>query len=439
MRAPAPATWQPVRKSTLAVGLYIFIALIPMAACSSTDSAGSGGAGGPDAASPDGGSHDTSPDGSGPDAADGGGPSFYPQVIDRGGPRLTTPRFVAVTFANGDATRQQSVDAFVKKLAASTYWTAVSSEYGIGATTAVSVHATEAAPASATEVDIAKWLSGHVAAGDPGYADADGNAVYALYYPNTTKITDASGNVVCQDLAAYHTMTFVGNGRIPYAIIPQCGNVKADADTDSTAHELLEAVTDPFPQSGKAAYATPDDAHIAWQIALEGNGELADMCVGAMNIEDLGIRPPDLDGALVPRIWSNRSINAGHDPCVPAPQGEIYFNGWAVLPDDIMTDLYGPTTITKGAKIPQGGSRTIDVRLISDGATSGPWTVSAAESFGSNFGLQFSWDRTTGQNGDVLHLTITAPKAIPTGAGAIFTIKSTLGSSSRMSYGLVAN
>ena len=68
----------------------------------------------------------------------------------------------------------------------------------------------------------------------------------------------------------------------------------------------------------------------------------------------------------------------------------------------------------KGVKIPVGESKTIEVDLFSDGATSGPWTVAAIDSSRrarAGATLDLKWDRTTGLNGEKLHLTVTVTEA----------------------------
>jgi hypothetical protein len=111
-------------------------------------------------------------------------------------------------------------------------------------------------------------------------------------------------------------------------------------------------------------------------------------------------------GYTTQRSWSNQAIKQGHDPCVPAPAGEVYFAGVPVLTDTI--NLGGGFTF-KGVKIPVGQSKTIDVKLISDGPTGGPFQVDAFDASmfqGGGQNLDMSFDVAEGQNGQTLHLTI---------------------------------
>jgi hypothetical protein len=63
--------------------------------------------------------------------------------------------------------------------------------------------------------------------------------------------------------------------------------------------------------------------------------------------------------------------------------------------------------------------------------------VSATTGFSSQGALQFTWDKNTGQNGDILHLTITSVKATTSGT-ARFNVTSTNAQNVRHTwYGLV--
>ena len=79
------------------------------------------------------------------------------------------------------------------------------------------------------------------------------------------------------------------------------------------------------------------------------------------------------------RTWSNKAAPAGHDPCVPALPGEVYFNAAPVLNDNITVDVIGQTSRCKGVKIAVGETKTIEIDLFSDAATGGPWTVAVQD------------------------------------------------------------
>jgi hypothetical protein len=194
---------------------------------------------------------------------------------------------------------------------------------------------------------------------------------------------------------------------------------------------MVEMATDPFVNSSPGfSFVDPD--HIIWGFASSG-GEVGDMCEA----------DPDSYGAFlnnfyVQRTWSNVSVKAGHDPCVPPLGKHVYFAAAPVLTDKV-TLSFGPQMITTlGVKIPVGQMATIDVDLWSDAAKN-PWTVSAeqASTGGTSGNLSFAFDTNMGQNGDVLHLTITSLKTTQYGAAG-FAVISTDGAYTHKWYGLVA-
>jgi hypothetical protein len=85
-----------------------------------------------------------------------------------------------------------------------------------------------------------------------------------------------------------------------------------------------------------------------------------------------------------------------------------------------------------------GASATIPLRLFSDAPTSGPWTVSARPAAGWAGELAFSFDRTSGADGDVLSMTVHV-----LGAGRYgrepFVVTSELGGVEETWIGLVTN
>jgi hypothetical protein len=185
------------------------------------------------------------------------------------------------------------------------------------------------------------------------------------------------------------------------------------------SREIIGAATDPLPTDGPA-FAAVDPDHLGW--GMVDGVEIGDMCATSSGLTPSGLT------SLVQRAWSNAAAAASHDPC--EPQGTSpYFNSAPVLEDTIQ--LTGsPSGSTKGASIPVGSSKTVELDLYSDGPTSGPWTVSAQDLTSrladAGPALSFSLDNTQGRNGDKLHLTIHALSASPLGV-APFLIVNELG------------
>jgi hypothetical protein len=188
-------------------------------------------------------------------------------------------------------------------------------------------------------------------------------------------------------------------------------------------HELDEAATDPYVNSNPA-YIGDDNDHLAWAVAT--GGEIGDMC--EYNA-DSNYTPPG-STYMVQRTWSNKAAKAGQNPCVPVPPTGPYFNSLPVLTDMVQINATGSPQPTLGVTIPVGQTKTIDVQLVSDGATAGPWTVTAWDlndylGAGKPF-LKVSLDKSQGSNGDTLKLTITSLKADNQDVSAIFVLQSDL-------------
>src|ERR1041385_2462590 len=130
---------------------------------------------------------------------------------------------------------------------------------------------------------------------------------------------------------------------------------------------------------------------------------------------------------VVQRTWSNASVAAGHDPCVPAP-ATPYVAAAPVFDDITLTTHSGNTINTKGVMVPVGTSKTIEVDLFSDQPTDADFIVQAQDGASvtgtGTPSLSFQWDRTQGKNGDKLHLMITRTLAASgRGSGVLLTTK----------------
>jgi hypothetical protein len=180
------------------------------------------------------------------------------------------------------------------------------------------------------------------------------------------------------------------------------------------------------------AYTSVDPAHFEWETVV-GGGEVGTMCALASS---LYLKPTGF-AYTVQRIWSNASIKASHDPCLPEPPGEVYFNSEPLLSGTVPVG----TRNLLGVQIAAGASATIPLGLYSDGATGGPWTVSATDGsqiMGNAAELTFTFDKTQGQAGDTIQMTIHVPAAL-TGGHDTFIVVSTLGPQKTYWLGEVTN
>jgi hypothetical protein len=423
------------------------------AACSASNGgapAPDAGPGGDDASTDGAPGQDASPatDGSNADA----GPTYpaphpaAPQVVT-GGFVDAQPKIVTVSFANDPL--ETDLDTFATAIGKTTYWGDRTKEYGIAAVMPVGrIHDATTWPATLDDAQIQSWLLSRIDGADAGWPAADKNTIYALYFPPGVSITNQAqslppscGTATMPSWHGYHENVMLSGGQlVPYAVISRCDSIPEDPMATGiqyvsavASHEVIEAITDPFVIAGQYGYFGTDPDHIAFELAT--GAELGDMCT---LIGNAFYTPPDFP-YLVQRTWSNAAAAAGHDPCPPEPPGEAYFNSAPVLADTIsVPSIYGTGYVTtKGVKIPVGQKKAVEIDLFSEAPTSGPWSVRAVETDGTS-SLSFAFDKTKGQNGDKLNLTITVIANAGGGAES-FALLSTLGTQRNLWAGFVGN
>src|SRR5262249_35511304 len=152
-----------------------------------------------------------------------------------------------------------------------------------------------------------------------------------------------------------------------YAININCPQ-KWDVHTVTliASHELIEASTDPFPDSN-TGYVGLDSDHLAFDIFLQFQDETGDACEFFKSSDYVG-------GSSFPfgiqRTWSNKAAKAGHNPCVPRTTLP-YFNVTTFNSemDSILVDgtaLGGSMMATRGFKAPLNQAKTFTIGFYSD-------------------------------------------------------------------------
>jgi hypothetical protein len=361
-----------------------------------------------------------------------------PTEESAGGPILEQPTVTPIFFSGDDSNVETLVGNFLTALSASPYWTEVTSEYGVGGLMVYpAIQLPVSAPPAVQDADVQTLLLTALNGDNSTFPTPADGTILAVLYPSGTSITDSSGLASCVDFGGYHGSIQLdaahGSQNVGYIVLPRCSSFDGLTDTDaltaSLSHELIESATDPF--SSNPAYNGPDDAHAFWPLAL-GGGEVTDMC-GQTNASYVEAIPP----YWVARSWSNASAAAGHDPCLPTTPCTAYFASVPVLTDSVMID----SVTMPDVHIPAGQTGTIELDLFSDGPTSGPWSVAVTQVNGdpSTVGqLGFSLDESSGQNGDVLHLSITVQQASEVEIEPFY-VFSTLGRQQSVWIGLVGN
>jgi hypothetical protein len=347
---------------------------------------------------------------------------------------LTAPKIVAVTFA-GDP-YADAIEAFLRGLGPSDYWSQTTKEYGVAPLVALApIRLTENASAAVSEGQIETWLTSHLGT-DPAWPANDGSTIYALFYPLATTITERNGDVSCRDFLGYHNAVADSAGTLaPYAVVPRC--TVLGPPTSTTSHEVVEIVTDPFPQPIPSGYYDVDSDHSAWW-AIVKNSETGDVC----SWQPLARYVDPQLGQQVQRTWSNARMLAFHHPCAPAFDQAPYFNAVPEWPDTVTIMAGTMSRTTKGVTIPLGQTKSVTLDLLSDGHVEGGWRVSAYDLdawHGSRRRLHFHFDKQFGNNGDKIQLAITALTQDPTFKAEPFLIVSRRGRQTNLWPGIVGN
>ncbi|MEO6775585.1 MAG: hypothetical protein ABI467_21670 [Kofleriaceae bacterium] len=317
-----------------------------------------------------------------------------PQVQSAGGPVLHTPEIVPIFFAGDDL--QPSIERFLDALPGSAYWGITTREYGIGTPVIEPAIVTSDSPPT-TDDALQAWLEDHLAppVPAPGWIAPDPNTLYVVFLPAGVTLT-AGMDTSCVTFGAYHDET--AQRQIVYALVPRCPTQGAPIDqvTPPTSHELIEASTDPHPETAPA-FVTVDAPNLVWEYTP--GAEVGDMC------EYVADAFQRLVGDFaVQRTWSNASAAAGHDPCVPLLDQPY------VAAAPILGEVMLAGTRTTGVQIPNGSSVSFDVKLISDGPVA-DWTIKiddvASVLQQAPAELSCTLDRTTASTGATARATCT--------------------------------
>ncbi len=332
------------------------------------------------------------------------GAAIRPPIMQSsGGPVITNPVFVPMTFDVDDL--RDPIEDFIASVGCTTYWHSIAPDYGVGdGITSAPVHMSDTAPATIDDTAIGPFINAKIMA-QQAPAFVPNQTVYVIFYPDGTDVT-LQGEHSCQSFGGYHYEYEMGDGtKVPYAVIPRCGNFGmlsgTDAITAVTSHELLEATSDPLPETAPA-YQFPEPNGLAW--ALIGGGEIGDMCEFNNNAFFL---PSDYP-FYVQHGWTSHAAFLAQDPCQPST--DTYFAAAPSLPDSIPFSFGTGMETTQGIALGLGDQTTITLQLIA----SGPWTdvisVEARDGeyyLGGKPALSFSLPVTHGNVGDTLQLTVT--------------------------------
>jgi hypothetical protein len=339
---------------------------------------------------------------------------------------ISNPVVIPVYFAGESL--QSGIDSGLSTWAASASVQAALGEYGVTSLkTGTAIPLTETPPATMAAADVQAWLEGKLDGTSAQFGPVDASTlaseIFVLFYPAATTVSYGSA-VSCQDFDTYDMGVTLASGAVAhYVVDARCSPVPGMTQTEwlvlGGGSSAVDRIGSPTPSMSSTAsgWAGFDAPHQAF---ASTGGELSTACTPA--VLRLGGSPAREIGPVgagpTAAVWSNTAAAAYHDPCLPAPSGPYFVS--APVASDTVTLTSGGTS--QGVSVPVGQSKTVDVQLLSDGPTSGPWTVSTLL-LGTS-GFTFALDRTAGSNGDTLHLTVTAPSKAAQDTVAIF---STLG------------
>jgi hypothetical protein len=336
--------------------------------------------------------------------------SGMPQVIDNKGAVLSSPTIVTVTWTADP--NEAAYDALGDAIGASTYWSATTSEYGIGAATSGTtnhVHITTTPQETMEDTALDTFVGTQVsAAPGNGWPANTAQTVYVIYIPEATELT-TNGKNACSVEEGYHDETYTSTvNHIVYAVIVEgCHGTQdvVEFSTETSSHEMVESATDPHVQTD-LAWAGFDEDHWAWELWQDKQDELADACE---YFPDAYYSEPALFGDWLQRTWSNAMAAGGHNPCVPAAAGP-YFNVTPLGVASVSVASGAKTIATKGYFIPVSTTSTIELGLYSD-APMAAWSVAVVEGDGfstpSTPHLSVVPKQMGGANGDVVDVDIT--------------------------------
>lgn len=386
-----------------------------------TSSSSGSSSGGSDSGKGDG-ATDAASDGHTPSGTYPAFPVDTPTVMDNGGPVLSAPTIVTVTWSSDPSAA--TWNTYDDTIGASMYWNAINSEYGVGAATSGGhVSLTTPAPTQMSDQDLDTLVSTNVKNGM--WPASTANTLYAIYMDPTSSLffggaADAGGQDACAGgVGGYHEET--QDGSYVYAIMPHCSMFQTADIQVSASHELNEAATDPHPNT-KTAYAGFDSDHLSMEFFNGFQDELGDACE---NFYPWAYYT-DTETAFpnpVQRQWSNKSAKAGHNPCVPVPSGAFY-NVTAFPSEQTAINVnlsslgFGAGMVqSKGYKGTLNKPLTFHLGAFSDAPMSA-WDLTANVDMQFNFPDQngaainngtatVTLDKTSVVNGDMVTVTVT--------------------------------
>lgn len=340
----------------------------------------------------------------------------FPRVLYRGGPFLQNPRIITVTFRNDEPRTVTKLEQFAGTITRSTWWRSVVDSYctpqgdciGEGSSGG-NLHVDEALSGTVRDMKIEDVIEKAVASKKIDIADP--NSLVIAFLPAGVTLADAFNPTYCSGgPRAYHRAFAIGERRLPYAVVPRCGD--EDEATATASHELLESTTNPDPSHRGFAFEP-------------GSKFLSFTASGLEPVDACGLITRDThrateSGFRVQRAWSNREASLGRDPCVPSQPTKPYV---ALVPETSIVRLSN-----------EGDSVTVPLAAYANDVVPA-WSVSAVDVTGDQDHIGYvdlALNKTRIERGESATLAITLRKKSPRRDLSIVGLVSTLGEQTHM-------
>jgi hypothetical protein len=303
-------------------------------------------------------------------------------------------KLVTVSFPG--STRESDITAFGDWLVTSSWLSMVGAEYGVGSGTHQHVALTDSLPASIAVANVDALIQQHVA--DHSLPSGQ-DVLYAVFLPDGAQIKETDPSYSCavyhgRFTPAFHRQTETpGTSSYALVVVPTCTALTRDVLEVAASHEIIEAATNPYIFDNPAYIFPTGDP---WEPL---GGEIADMCEANWPI----------DGHTVTRVWSNQAAANSHNPCAPSNM-----------------PFYEVSVSPPSATIPPGGTASFTITGWSS-AQIDPWMVIVEPSYFDSSAdslITSTIDVAKLGNGDVGHVTLTAPARISSGTTATIYIES---------------
>ncbi|HEY2364723.1 MAG TPA: hypothetical protein VGH87_00010, partial [Polyangiaceae bacterium] len=319
--------------------------------------------------------------------------SRFPQIPARGHVVLAHPRLVTIVAPNDP--NAAGLYAYADALASSAWWKTVGGEYGVRAITA-SLHVAGVQPITSDVSldDVAAYITQSTVDQSPS-ATPDGRTIYLVYLP-----PGVNAGSSCGVGGSHHVFGSLGD---VFAVVHRCKS----APPIIASHEVIEAATDPTNDGYKIAAAKPDPWNgSVWAMT---DGEVGDLCEGEPTASE--------NGFSFDRSWSNQAATAGHDPCVPAQVGPLFY-AYA------KHDWYA---VSAGA--------SVGVTIHGTSSSEAPWAINATivsrHGLSTGAGFVAQLDDATIDAGGTTTLRVEAPSDAPSGTWALVHVTSQSGAVKR--------